>query len=282
MFDPVTREAILETARRLDVEAAVLMAVCDVESGGAVLAMVDGRPEPLIRFEGHYFHRLLPGSRRDEAVSAGLASPVAGGIANPRSQVKRWRLLARAMAFGRDAALQSVSWGIGQVMGVHWRWLGYGSIDHFVSEVRRDGAGQVEAMGRFIDKAGLAEALRRRDFAAFARAYNGPAFRKFRYDDRMEQAFRRYQVPDAGKGGGFAAGRHDPLMLRLGSRGEAVRQLQKELGLCGFPVAMDGDFGPATRSAVTAFQERSGIAADGIAGPATFEALQRLLPVGSS
>jgi hypothetical protein len=51
-------------------------------------AMIGGRAEPLIRFEGHYFDRRLSGTKREEARRAeGLSSPTAGAIANPASQV---------------------------------------------------------------------------------------------------------------------------------------------------------------------------------------------------
>jgi murein DD-endopeptidase MepM/ murein hydrolase activator NlpD len=54
---------------------------------------------------------------------------------------------------------------------------------------------------------------------------------------------------------------------------EDVRELQQRLG-----VAVDGDFGPITLSAVRAFQATHGLVVDGIVGPATRAALR--LPAG--
>ncbi|MFB8142041.1 D-Ala-D-Ala carboxypeptidase family metallohydrolase [Streptomyces parvus] len=67
--------------------------------------------------------------------------------------------------------------------------------------------------------------------------------------------------------------------LREGSSGEAVRQLQ--IRVAGYPgtgnqIAIDGAFGPATKAAVTRFQAAYGLAADGIAGPATFNKIYQL------
>ncbi|NLX17610.1 MAG: glycoside hydrolase family protein [Ramlibacter sp.] len=56
--------------------------------------------------------------------------------------------------------------------------------------------------------------------------------------------------------------------LKLGSRGGAVAQLQQVLG-----IAPDGIYGPATREAVHAWQQRNGLVADGIAGLRTLTAL---------
>jgi len=61
--------------------------------------------------------------------------------------------------------------------------------------------------------------------------------------------------------------------LREGSKGEPVKLLQHTLKESGADVAVDGDFGPKTMSAVKAFQASRGLAADGIAGPKTWEAL---------
>ena len=60
------------------------------------------------------------------------AAPKAGVIRNGRSQSQRWKMLKRAMAINRTAALSSTSWGLGQVMGIHWNWLDYGSVDALV------------------------------------------------------------------------------------------------------------------------------------------------------
>ncbi len=56
--------------------------------------------------------------------------------------------------------------------------------------------------------------------------------------------------------------------IKQGSKGEAVKFIQKQLGL---PV--DGIFGPATHSAVKKLQAKHGLTADGIVGPKTWAAL---------
>ena len=167
------------------------MAVAEVESGGRITAKVRGRDEPVIRFEGHYFDRFLKGDARQEARAEGLASPTAGAIKNPSSQTRRWKLLNRAIKINRIAALSSVSWGIGQVMGSHWQWLGYGSVDALVAEARSGASGQLELMARYIKKSGLANALAEHDWTAFARTYNGPGYRRNKYDTKMALAFDR-------------------------------------------------------------------------------------------
>jgi peptidoglycan hydrolase-like protein with peptidoglycan-binding domain len=60
-------------------------------------------------------------------------------------------------------------------------------------------------------------------------------------------------------------------ILRQGSSGETVRQLQQALQGLGYdPGAIDGHFGSRTESAVKAFQGAKGIAVDGIVGDITW------------
>ena len=47
--------------------------------------------------------------------------------------------------------------------------------------------------------------------------------------------------------------------LRLGSKGLAVKRLQEWLNLAGNGITIDGDFGPATASALNKYQTAKGI-----------------------
>ena len=63
-------------------------------------------------------------------------------------------------------------------------------------------------------------------------------------------------------------------ILRTGSQGTAVSELQGVLKLLGYYTGtVDGVYGETTAQAVTKFQTAAGITADGIVGPATWEKL---------
>ena len=55
------------------------------------------------------------------------------------------------------------------------------------------------------------------------------------------------------------------MLLKVGSKGNEVKQLQEKLGL-----AADGSFGPGTDKAVKSWQTANGLKADGIVGPGTW------------
>ncbi|MBN2362135.1 MAG: SafA/ExsA family spore coat assembly protein, partial [Deltaproteobacteria bacterium] len=72
-------------------------------------------------------------------------------------------------------------------------------------------------------------------------------------------------------------------MLRYGSRGQAVSNLQSRLKELGFnPGPIDGIFGPKTEAAVRAFQRNQGITVDGIVGPQTWGKLNNPNAVSST
>lgn len=192
MLSREVADALRAAAAEFAVEAAALAAIAELESGGVAHAAFDGRREPLVRFEGHYFDRRLAGEKRAQARAAGLSSPTAGKVPNPAGQAARWRLLDRAAQIERTAAFESTSWGLGQVMGAHWAWLGYADVDAFVAEARSGALGQARQMARYVAKAGLIPAIARRDWAAVARGYNGPGYAKNRYDKRLAAAFARH------------------------------------------------------------------------------------------
>lgn len=282
MFDGELKTEIRHLARHHEIDPAVLLAVVEVESGGRLGAKINNRMEPLIRFEGHYFYRLLPNAKRNEAIVAGLASARAGVVRNPMRQAGRWKLLKRAEAIDRPAALSSCSWGCGQVMGAHWRWIGYASIDALVAEARAGADGQIRLMMRFIRKSGLVEKLQNHDWAGFARAYNGPSYARYGYDKKLQMAYQKRvkgrELPDKRLD---LPRRNGMFGLKYGSQGMSVRVLQENLVALGYWLTVDGDFGPATERMVKVFQRENRLKVDGTVGLKTMDALQRLLGVAA-
>lgn len=182
--DPAYREA----ADRLGVTPAHVRAVDDVESRGNGF-LTDGRPK--ILFEAHVFSRRT-GGRYDES-HPGISSPTwdrslyKGGAAEHNR-------LAKAAALDRDAAIQSASWGRYQIMGMNWEACDYDSLDAFYDAMHRSETDHLRAFTEFVISEGLDAALRVEDWTAFARGYNGPGYRKNRYDEKMRRAYERHNA----------------------------------------------------------------------------------------
>ena len=62
-------------------------------------------------------------------------------------------------------------------------------------------------------------------------------------------------------------------IIRPGRSGSEVAALQVALVGLGYPIGVDGTYGPRTEAAVRDFQERNGLEVDGLAGPRTQFAL---------
>lgn len=66
----------------------------------------------------------------------------------------------------------------------------------------------------------------------------------------------------------------DAAVLRKGSTGGEVKEVQRRLKLWGYyKGSVDGVFGAGTRSAVISFQKKNGLTADGVVGKSTYKAL---------
>lgn len=250
---------IQKQAEILGVEFEALLAVINVESNGAVFAKVDGKDMPLIRWEGHYFDRLIKPEKRQQARAQGLASPKAQAIPNPKSQQARYDLLTRAKRLDSAAAIMSCSWGFAQIMGSHWELLGYKNAQEFEQVVKSGFPGQLEIFIRFLKKSGIVPHLKRKDWSAVARMYNGPNYAKFSYDKKLQDEYKKLT--------GFKNSPKSAGMLRAGSKGAAVKEAQTLLNRAGYPLEIDSDFGPSTEAALTQFQKDHGLEADGVLGP---------------
>lgn len=168
-------------ASRLGCTSKQIRAVARVESGGKAF---DDQGRPKILFERHLFHRLTNG---EHSVTS-FSNPLSGGY-NEDS----WEKLAKAACVDPEAAFASASWGKFQVLGTHWKALGYPSALELAYSTVKSEAAHYELLARFIEHNGLKPALaklsdRAADNEAFARAYNGPNFRKFRYDEKLAVA----------------------------------------------------------------------------------------------
>ena len=97
------------------------------------------------------------------------------------------------MKIDEDLALQSCSWGLGQIMGFNHSMAGFKSTKEMVERFKLDEEYHLEAMVRFIISAGLDDELRRHDWRGFARGYNGAGYEKNQYHTKLSAAFQKWK-----------------------------------------------------------------------------------------
>lgn len=183
----ITATDIANAATSLGVTPAHIRMIRAVESGGKSF---DDKGRPVILFEPHIFHRRTNGKFSPSAFSYAKW----GDRPYPKSFDGRWAQMADAAEKDEAAALESASWGLFQVMGFHWRALGYASVQDFAAAMTASEGDHLDAAVRFIRANGLAGALGRckagnpescRDFAA---GYNGAGYRANSYHIKMAGA----------------------------------------------------------------------------------------------
>ena len=182
---PVAGHDIRQAAALLSIEEAKVWAVYDVESSGD--AFVSGRPT--ILFEPHRFSRAT-GHRFDKSHPR-LSSRAWNRKLYPGSQQGRWDQLLDAVALDVDAGFASASYGAFQILGENFAVCGAPDPWSFAWRQAQTEGDQLDAFVRFVEGNGLARALQRGDWAAFARGYNGTAYRENRYDEKLAAAYAR-------------------------------------------------------------------------------------------
>jgi len=170
-------------ASSLGVHTPEIWTVLAVETSGCGY-LADRRPQ--ILFERHIFHRLTKGQYDDGRIS----DPSRGGY-GPRGAYQYDRL-AMAITKDRIAALQSASWGVGQIMGENYALAGFQNVQDMVAAMSQSEDQQVVAMGSFLVSTRLQASLQAHDWTTFARGYNGPNYAINRYDIRLQTAFQKY------------------------------------------------------------------------------------------
>jgi hypothetical protein len=185
----LTAQDYATAAAALNCEVAAIQAVASVETG--TQGAFDAKGRPTILFERHYFSNLT-GHIYDKK-HPDISNPVAGGYGYFSEQYSR---LDRAALLDEDAALQSASWGAFQIMGAHYDSLGFDTVKQFVVEMQRSEVAQLGIFVKFIlADPQLLKAIRAKDWATFAAAYNGGGYKKNNYDTKLKQAYDKYQPP---------------------------------------------------------------------------------------
>jgi hypothetical protein len=244
----LSRKGFATVAQSLTVKAPEIWSVLAVETSGCGF-LADRRPQ--ILYVRHLFHRLTNGRFDDGDIS----DPKAGGYgAGGAHQYDR---LARAIAKDRTAALQSTSWGLGQILGDNFAEAGFHDVESMVAAMSDSEDAQLAAVAAFLRSTHLDVPLQAHDWASFAAGYNGPDFAKNHYDVSLRGEFQKYSfgvMPDLD-----------------------LRAAQLYLTFAGFdPGPVDGILGTRTRAALIDFQNQEGLPASGEVDDAVLEALVQL------
>lgn len=170
-------------------EPAALAAFIEVESGGK--GFDDKTGKIIIQFEPVWMKRLSP-----------YAPSGAWSVNKVDIQSKEW--IAFNDAFKKDAngAMEATSIGLGQIMGFHYKRLGFATVGAMWDDAKKGLENQIEQIAKFIltDKK-LLFALKTGDWHTVASIYNGASYAKMAkawgrepYNISMAKAYGKYKA----------------------------------------------------------------------------------------
>lgn len=179
MSKKLTKQQIIDLAKENGYEYAALNAIIKVESGGIGFASDTGKI--LIQFEPSWFKRKAP-----------YTPSGAWSVNGVEKQSREWIAFNDAFKKNPNAAMESTSIGMMQVMGFHYKMLGFKTVGEMWDYAKVSEANQVDLAIRFIkNNPKLDKALKAKDWATVAYYYNGSAYKKFNYDTRLAAAYKQ-------------------------------------------------------------------------------------------
>lgn len=184
----LTEDQIRLLACENNIEYAALKAFIEVESGGTGFDSVTGKI--IIQFEPSWFKKKAP-----------YAPTGAWSLNKVERQSKEWVAFNDAFKKNPNAAMESTSIGLMQVMGFHYKMLGFKTVGEMWDFAKVSEKNQVELGIRFIKATpNLYKALKEKNWHLVASLYNGAAYKEMAkkwgrepYNISMEKAYNRYR-----------------------------------------------------------------------------------------
>ncbi|GIW57567.1 MAG: peptidoglycan-binding protein [Candidatus Dojkabacteria bacterium] len=179
-----------EAEKTYKVDSALLQAVIMVECRGTGY---DRNGRLLIQFEPHWFVKIHNRKNANKLslkyvngkyhVYDGKKLVLTNGV---ELQDEEWEAFNKALKYDAEAAYEATSYGMPQIMGFNHKAAGYSSAEEMFVKFRDGGEEEhIRAFLRFLANTGLMNLLKEMKIADFAYYYNGPAYKRFKYDKRI-------------------------------------------------------------------------------------------------
>lgn len=186
-YTHLTDEDFRIVAEELDVEVAAIKAVAVIEAGVSLKGFF-APGVPVINFDRAMYNRFRSkvadkSGSKNEKVPTGLT-----GYA-----LQEWTQLVNARRSNKQGADMGTFWGMFQIGGFNYRLCGCSTIDEFVRLMSYSELEQLELFAAFIKNTGMLGDLKAKNWAAFARKYNGASYARRGYHTKMANAYNKYK-----------------------------------------------------------------------------------------
>lgn len=192
---PLDNSDYILMGEELGVEPAAIKAVVSIEAGGTHRGFYEVG-KPVINFDLTVFRTMA--ARR--GINLSKYSKSHSVIFNRPNVAKygSWQKgqqarLDAAMTIDSIAAIHGTFWGMFQIGGFNWKRCGAESPQDFVERMSYSEQDQLRMFAEFIRNSGLLNALRKKDWRAFAKGYNGPSYASREYHTKLERAYNKFK-----------------------------------------------------------------------------------------
>jgi hypothetical protein len=187
----ITDQDIIDTAIKIGIEPAVLKAVALVESNGRGF-LPSGKCK--ILFEGHIFWRQLVIAGINPNIYVLQNKNILFEVRDKSKYIGgegEYDRLEQAKKINIDCALKSASWGLFQIMGFNFKSCGYSDVKEFTIAMQQSETNQLRAVVSFIGANGMLNSLKAKNWAEFAKKYNGNEYAANQYDIKLLIAYNK-------------------------------------------------------------------------------------------
>ena len=180
---------IIDFARKQDaVDPAKFLSFVAVETGGLGFSKETGKI--VIQFEPHWFRKKAP-----------FAPSGKWSVNGVERQAAEWIAFNDAFAKDKESAMQATSIGLGQIMGFHYKRLGFASVGAMWDDAKKGIENQLNQLLMFIKTdTELWYAIEAGDWDTVAKRYNGAGYKALAkkigrdpYDISMQKAYEKYK-----------------------------------------------------------------------------------------
>lgn len=185
-YDHLSEEDFRLVADELDIEVATMKAVVQIEAGEAMKGFW-APGIPVVNFDPSMYKiyaskAVSKEPDKDAKIPEGLK-----GYA-----LKEWTQLTEARRKNAQGADMGTFWGMFQIGGFNYKLCGCSSIGEFVEKMSESELAQLELFAKFVKNTGMLQYLKDKNWAKFARAYNGASYAKRGYHTKMAKAYKKF------------------------------------------------------------------------------------------
>lgn len=178
-------------AKELNVETAAIKAVVEIEAGKQMKGFY-APGVPVVNFDRTMFGRCRQKAKGGKPDKSAKVPKGLKGYA-----LQEWTQLTNARHINADAANMGTFWGMFQIGGFNYRFCGCETVQEFVDRNSYSELEQLQLFAVFITKGKMLADLQSKNWAGFARKYNGAGYARRGYHTRMAAAYKKYKQQES-------------------------------------------------------------------------------------